>query len=146
VVYNDGERVERGVETLEWDADTAGKGGYDHYILKEIHEQPRALRQAISGRINELETGVELDLSLPEEYLRPMEEIQIIACGTSYHAGLYAARLLEAYADVRVSVHIASEYDFDGGSSWSRLPKAAKPPIRSRRCVKQPRRGRRRSH
>ena len=122
VVYNDGERVEREVETLEWDADAAGKGGYDHYMLKEIHEQPRALRQAISGRINELDTGVELDLSLPEEYLRSMEEIQIIACGTSYHAGLYAAQLLEAYADVRVSVHIASEYDFDGGRDpWRTL-------------------------
>lgn len=114
-VYNEGERVEREIETLEWDADAAGKGGYDHYMLKEIHEQPRALRQAISGRIDELDTGVELELSLPETYLQSLEEIQIVACGTSYHAGLYAAELLETYADVVVSVHIASEYDFDGG-------------------------------
>ncbi len=121
-VYNSGERVEREVETIEWDADAAGKGGYDHYMLKEINEQPRALRQAISGRIDELETSVALDLSLPEEYLRSMEELQIVACGTSYHAGLYAAELLETFADVRVSVHIASEYDFDGGRDpWRTL-------------------------
>ncbi|MXR40759.1 glutamine--fructose-6-phosphate transaminase (isomerizing) [Halobaculum sp. WSA2] len=121
-IYNHGERVERDVETLEWDADAAGKGGYDHYMLKEIHEQPRALRQAISGRVDELATSVDLDIDLPEEYLQSVEEIQIIACGTSYHAGLYAAELLEAHAEVRTSVHVASEYEFNGGRDpWRTL-------------------------
>jgi len=114
-IYNGGERVDRPTETLEWDAEDAGKSGYDHYMLKEIHEQPRALRQAVSGRVNDLATSVDLDVDLPEEYLRSIEEIQIIACGTSYHAGLYAADLLETHADVPVSVHVASEYEFDGG-------------------------------
>ncbi|OYR56626.1 glutamine--fructose-6-phosphate transaminase (isomerizing) [Halorubrum halodurans] len=113
-IYNDGERVTRETETLEWDAEAAGKSGYDHYMLKEIHEQPRALRQAISGRIDDLGTEVELDVGLPEEYLHSLEEIQIIACGTSYHAGLYAKELLETHADIRVTVHIASEYEFTG--------------------------------
>lgn len=113
-IYNDGERVTRETETLEWDAEAAGKSGYDHYMLKEIHEQPRALRQAISGRIDDMGTGVELDVALPEEYLNSLEEIQIIACGTSYHAGLYAKELLETHADIRVTVHVASEYEFTG--------------------------------
>jgi glucosamine--fructose-6-phosphate aminotransferase (isomerizing) len=121
-IYNDGDRVERDTETLEWDADAAGKSGYEHYMLKEIHEQPRALRQAISGRIDELATDVELDVELPAEYLHSIEEIQIIACGTSYHAGLYAKELLEPTADVRVSVTIASEYEFTGGRDpWRTL-------------------------
>ncbi|TKX67647.1 glutamine--fructose-6-phosphate transaminase (isomerizing) [Halorubrum sp. GN11GM_10-3_MGM] len=114
-VYNDGARVQRDTQTLEWDADAAGKSGYNHYMLKEIHEQPRALRQAISGRINDFETGVDLDIDLTAEYLRAVEEIQIVACGTSYHAGLYAKELLETAADVRVTVTIASEYEFSGG-------------------------------
>jgi glucosamine--fructose-6-phosphate aminotransferase (isomerizing) len=114
-IYNDGTQVQRDIQTLEWDADAAGKSGYDHYMLKEIHEQPRALRQAISGRIDDLGTGVDLDIDLSAEYLRSVEEIQIIACGTSYHAGLYAKELLETAADVRVTVTIASEYEFTGG-------------------------------
>jgi len=121
-IFNDGERVERSTETLDWDADAAGKSGYDHYMLKEIHEQPRALRQAISGRIDELATSVDLDVDLPDEYLQSVEEIQIVACGTSYHAGLFAKELLEAKADIRVTVHVASEYDFQGGRDpWRTL-------------------------
>ena len=121
-IFNDGKRVERTTETLDWDADAAGKSGYDHYMLKEIHEQPRALRQAISGRIDELATNVDLDVDLPDEYLQSVEEIQIVACGTSYHAGLFAKELLEAKADVRVTVHVASEYDFQGGRDpWRTL-------------------------
>jgi glucosamine--fructose-6-phosphate aminotransferase (isomerizing) len=81
-IYNDGTPVTRDTETLEWDAEDAGKSGYEHYMLKEIHEQPRALRQAISGRVDDLETSVELDLDLPQEYIQSVEEIQIIACGT----------------------------------------------------------------
>ena len=121
-IYNDGTQVQRDTQTLEWDADAAGKSGYDHYMLKEIHEQPRALRQAISGRIDDLGTGIDLDLDLSAKYLRSVEEIQIIACGTSYHAGLYAKELLETAADVRVTVTIASEYEFTGGRDpWETL-------------------------
>ncbi|WP_435096258.1 glutamine--fructose-6-phosphate transaminase (isomerizing) [Halarchaeum sp. P4] len=121
-VEHDGEPVERGVEQIEWEADAAEKGGYDHYMLKEIHEQPQALRQTLSGRVDEMQGTVDLDLELPEEYLRSLEEIQIVACGTSYHAGLYAAKLLEEHADVRVTVHVASEYEFKGGRDpWRTL-------------------------
>jgi glutamine---fructose-6-phosphate transaminase (isomerizing) len=111
-IINDGGVVKRDRQTVDWDAEAAEKGGYEHYMRKEIHEQPRAVRQALSGRIDELTGTVDLDLSLSKEYCRSLDEIQIVACGTSYYAGLYAAKLLEEFADVRVSVHIASEYEF----------------------------------
>ncbi len=121
-IRNGGEVVEREVETVEWEAEAAEKGGYDHYMLKEIHEQPQALRQALSGRIDEIGGDVDLDVSLPAEYLNSLEEIQIVACGTSYHAGLYAAKLIERHADVRTSTTVASEYRFEGGRDpWRTL-------------------------
>ncbi|MFB6211023.1 MAG: glutamine--fructose-6-phosphate transaminase (isomerizing) [Halobacteriales archaeon] len=121
-IRNDGEAVDRPIETVEWEADAAEKGGYEHYMLKEIHEQPQSLRQTLSGRIDELNAEADLDLSLPEEYLNSLEEIQIIACGTSYHAGRYAKELFEEYADVRTSVEIASEYTVGGGRDpWRTL-------------------------
>jgi glucosamine--fructose-6-phosphate aminotransferase (isomerizing) len=120
--YVEGEVVDREVEKIEWEAEAAEKGGYDHYMLKEIHEQPQALRQAISGRVDEMKGEVELDVDLPAEYLNSLEEVQFVAAGTSYHAGLYAAQLFEEYADVRTSVEIASEYEFGGGRDpWRTL-------------------------
>ncbi|MFD1685895.1 glutamine--fructose-6-phosphate transaminase (isomerizing) [Halobellus litoreus] len=121
-VYADGERVSRDVVEVDWDAEAAEKGGYEHYMLKEIHEQPTALRQTISGRIDEMNGEADLELDLPTEYLNSLEEVQFVACGTSYHAGLYAAKLFEEYADVRASAEIASEYEFDGGRDpWRTL-------------------------
>ncbi len=121
-IVNSDKRVEPERQTIDWDADAAEKGGYEHYMRKEIHEQPHAVRQALSGRVDELSGSVDLDLSLSEEYCNSLDEIQIIACGTSYYAGLYAAELLEQYADVRVSVHIASEYVFRGNRDpWRTL-------------------------
>jgi glucosamine--fructose-6-phosphate aminotransferase (isomerizing) len=113
-VYADGEEISRDVVKVEWDPEAAEKGGYDHYMLKEIHEQPTALRQAISGRIDRVKGEADLELDLPAEYLNSLEEVQFVACGTSYHAGLYAAKLFEEYADVRASAEIASEYEFTG--------------------------------
>jgi len=114
-VYRNGNLVTRGTQTVDWEAEAAEKAGYDHYMLKEIHEQPQALRQTISGRLDVASGNVDLDLDFPENYLQSLEEIQVVAAGTSYHAGLYARRLLEEYADVRCSVEIASEYEFTGG-------------------------------
>ena len=89
-VFHDGERVTRPVQTVEWDAAAAGKAGHDHYMHKEIHEQPTALRQAISGRFDTLGSEPTLDVSLDDRYLQAVDAIHIVACGTSYHAGLYA--------------------------------------------------------
>ncbi|MEF8858637.1 MAG: glutamine--fructose-6-phosphate transaminase (isomerizing), partial [Halolamina sp.] len=120
--YVDSEVVDREIEEIEWKAEAAEKGGYDHYMLKEIHEQPQALRQAISGRVDEIKGEADLEVDLPAEYLNSLEEIQFVAAGTSYHAGLYASELFEEYADVRTSVEIASEYEFGGGRDpWRTL-------------------------
>ncbi|WP_135301890.1 glutamine--fructose-6-phosphate transaminase (isomerizing) [Haloarcula amylovorans] len=114
-VRHDGASVERAVHRIAWDPDAAEKGGYDHYMLKEIHEQPQALRQAIAGRIDAVEERVELDLSLSAAFLDSLDEIQLVACGTSYHACLYGKQLLESLADVRVTVEFGSEYAVGSG-------------------------------
>ncbi|WP_323677101.1 glutamine--fructose-6-phosphate transaminase (isomerizing) [Halorubellus sp. PRR65] len=121
-VRQDGAWVDRETKTVDWEAEAAEKGGYEHYMLKEIHEQPGALRQTLSGRVDEVAGDVDLDLDLPASVLEDVEEIQLVACGTSYHAGLYARRLLERFADVRVTVEVASEYEFTGGRDpWETL-------------------------
>jgi len=121
-IHRDGSVVDPDIETIEWDAEAAEKGGYDHYMLKEIHEQPQSLRQTISGRLDADAGDVELDVEIPEEYLQSLEEIQFVACGTSYYAGEYAARLVEDLADVRATVTLASEYEFDAGRDpWRTL-------------------------
>ena len=121
-ITNDGRAVDRPRERVEWEAEAAEKSGYDHYMLKEIHEQPTALRQTLSGRIDELNGEADIEVDLPKEYLNSLDEVTFIACGTSYHAGLYAAQLVESLADVRASAEVASEYEFDGGRDpWRTL-------------------------
>jgi glucosamine--fructose-6-phosphate aminotransferase (isomerizing) len=121
-IYNDGTPVDREPRTVDWDPKAAEKGGYDHYMRKEIDEQPSSLRQALTGRVDGDAGTVDLDLDLPTGYLDSLEEVQFVAAGTSYHAGLYAAELVEEAADVRASVHVASEYDFSGGRDpWRTL-------------------------
>ncbi|ERH00285.1 MAG: glucosamine 6-phosphate synthetase, partial [Haloquadratum sp. J07HQX50] len=114
-VWNGDQRVERDVERVEWEAEAAEKGGYEHFMRKEIHEQPSALRQTLSGRIDLSAATAELNLGFEEAFLESIEEIQFVACGTSYYAALYAAELLERFGDVRTSATIASEYRFGGG-------------------------------
>ncbi|OIB56011.1 glutamine--fructose-6-phosphate transaminase (isomerizing) [Natrialba sp. SSL1] len=121
-ITQDRDPVDRPIETVDWDADAAEKGGYDHYMLKEIHEQPTALRQALSGRVNLDDGTADLNLEFPPGFLESLEEIQLIACGTSYYAAQYAAGLLESVADVRASAQLASEYTFNGGRDpWRTL-------------------------
>lgn len=109
-------------ETVDWDAESAEKGGYEHYMRKEIHEQPHALRQTLSERIDLNAGRLALDLDFPTGYLDSLEEVQFVAAGTSYYASRYGARLLEELADVRTSVSISSEYDFGGGRDpWRTL-------------------------
>jgi glucosamine--fructose-6-phosphate aminotransferase (isomerizing) len=99
----DGTRREKPVDTVEWDPEETGKSGYDHYMLKEIHEQPRALRQCLQGRVDELGGQVALDLDAAPE------RVQFVACGTSYHAALYGAALFRA-AGVPARAFYAHEY------------------------------------
>ncbi|MCU4800392.1 glutamine--fructose-6-phosphate transaminase (isomerizing) [Halobacteria archaeon HArc-gm2] len=101
----DGTVVEKAVDTVSWDPEETGKSGYDHYMLKEIHEQPRALRQCLRGRVDELSASVDIgDLG----DLSPTG-VQFVACGTSYHAAFYAAQLFQS-AGIPAQAFLASEY------------------------------------
>ena len=119
-IFAHGEPVDREIETVTWEADAAEKGGYDHYMRKEIHEQPEALRQTLAGRLDVDAGDVDLDVSFPPGFLADLEEIRIVACGTSYYAGRYAAQLFEDLAGVRATVEIASEYEFGAGRTPDR--------------------------
>ncbi|WP_049980125.1 glutamine--fructose-6-phosphate transaminase (isomerizing) [Halolamina rubra] len=114
-VYNDGEVVDREPQEIKWDAEDTSKAGHDHYMHKEIHEQPHALRQTLSGRVDETAGKVDLELDLGDELLEGIDRVHIVACGTSYHAGLYAKRLFETYSGLSVEVSRASEYRVHDG-------------------------------
>jgi glucosamine--fructose-6-phosphate aminotransferase (isomerizing) len=108
----DGNPVERASEEVTWDADAAEKGGYETFMLKEIHEQPDAVAETIADRLPG-EDGVDLsDVELDDEYLRGVRRIVIVACGTSYHAGLIGRYAIEEWARVPVEMDIASEYRY----------------------------------
>jgi glucosamine--fructose-6-phosphate aminotransferase (isomerizing) len=101
----DGNTVEKPVDTVDWDPEETGKSGYDHFMLKEIHEQPRAIRQCLRGRVDEMTASVDIgDLG----DLSPTG-VQFVACGTSYHAALYGAQLLRE-AGIPAQTFLASEY------------------------------------
>ncbi|MFB6222874.1 MAG: glutamine--fructose-6-phosphate transaminase (isomerizing), partial [Haloarcula sp.] len=105
VTDTDGTVIEKEVDTVEWDPEETGKSGYEHYMLKEIHEQPRALRQCLRGRVDELAGTVGIgDLG----DLSPTG-VQFVACGTSYHAALHGAQLFRE-AGIPAQAFLASEY------------------------------------
>jgi glutamine---fructose-6-phosphate transaminase (isomerizing) len=108
----EGNPIERDSEEVTWDADAAEKGGYETFMLKEIHEQPDAVAETISDRLPD-DDGVDLsDVELDDEYLRGVRRIVIVACGTSYHAGLIGRYAIEEWARVPVEMDIASEYRY----------------------------------
>jgi glucosamine--fructose-6-phosphate aminotransferase (isomerizing) len=108
-----GEQVERPVETVEWDEETAEKGGYETFMLKEICEQADAIANAIADRTARGD-GVDLaeDGALDESLLDGVSRIVIVACGTSYHAGLIGRYAIEEWARLPVEMDIASEYRY----------------------------------
>ncbi len=108
-----GKLLEKEVQTIDWNASMAEKAGYRHFMLKEIYEQPQAITNTVSGRIN-LETGV---VELPEVHLSQadlsnIDRIFLVACGTSWHAALIAKYWIERYANISVEVDIASEFRY----------------------------------
>ena len=105
--------VDRQVDTLVWDPIQVEKGGYKHFMLKEIHEQPRALQETFSGRANFERGEVDLaDWGISEDRLRAIERIQLLACGTSWHAALIGKFLIEQLVRVPVEVDYGSEYRY----------------------------------
>jgi len=112
IVDADGNPVARETEEVTWDAAAAEKDGYETFMLKEIHEQPEAVAETIGDRLP-AEGGVDLsDAGLEDSVLRELERIVIVACGTSYHAGLVGRYAVEEWARVPVEMDIASEYRY----------------------------------
>ena len=106
-----GEAFEPEVTHVDWDLDVAEKGGYPDFMLKEIHEQPRVIRDTLAGRlVNGALSIDELDLTLEE--LNLIDRVYVIACGTSYHAGLIAKNLIEGWARIPCEVEVASEFRY----------------------------------
>ncbi len=107
-----GNPVEREAEEVDWDEAAAEKGGYETFMLKEIHEQADAVAETIADRLPG-DDGVDLsELGLDEGFLRELRRIVIVACGTSYHAGLVGRYAIEEWARVPVEMDVASEYRY----------------------------------
>jgi glucosamine--fructose-6-phosphate aminotransferase (isomerizing) len=114
VTVYDGQRnvVERAPYHVTWDAATAEKEGYDHFMLKEIHEQPKGIRDTLVSRLD-AQGNVKLDgIRLTKEDLERLDRIYIVACGTAYHAGLVGKYAIERLAKIPVEVDIASEFRY----------------------------------
>ena len=96
-------------QKIEWDIQSAQKGGYRHFMLKEIFEQPQVMGDCMAGRVNFQNNTI----TIPELHNTPLpQKLRIVACGTSYHAGLWAAPLMEQWAHIPCSVEIASEFRY----------------------------------
>ena len=109
----DGKVVTRDTNRITWDPIMAEKAGYRHFMLKEIYEQPRALADTISPRINEESAEIYLeDLKIEESKLKKIKKITIVACGTSWHAALVGKFLIESISKIPVEVDIASEFRY----------------------------------
>jgi glucosamine--fructose-6-phosphate aminotransferase (isomerizing) len=107
-----GEAIEREITEIDWDEETAEKGGYETFMLKEIHEQPDAIAETIADRTVRPD-GVDLNgEGLDEALLNDVDRIVVVACGTSYHAGLIGRYAIEEWARVPVEVDVASEYRY----------------------------------
>jgi glucosamine--fructose-6-phosphate aminotransferase (isomerizing) len=106
-----GGAIEREVEEVEWDNEAAEKGGYDTFMLKEIHEQADAVAETLADRLHP--EGIDLgDIGLSDEFLRNVRRIVIVACGTSYHAGLVGRYAIETWSRVPVEMDVASEFRY----------------------------------
>ncbi len=109
----DGVPVRKDVKSVSWSPLMAEKGGYRHFMLKEIYEQPRAIADTLRGRFNAESGEVNLEeFGINEEYLKAVERIFIVACGTSYHAALIGKYMIEGLARIPVEVDIASEFRY----------------------------------
>ncbi|GGH39462.1 glutamine--fructose-6-phosphate transaminase (isomerizing) [Paenibacillus segetis] len=109
----EGNFISREMITVDWDAVTAEKGGFDHFMLKEIHEQPKAYRDTMRGRIDESGQSVVFPgLNLTEEKIRSLNSVHIVACGTAYHAGLVGGTVIEQLVRIPVANDVASEYRY----------------------------------
>ena len=115
--YNlDGDEIEKEPTLIEWDAEAAEKAGFEHFMMKEIHEQPRA----VTDTVNSVVKDGRIDLSqvgLTEEEIRGISQIYIVACGSAYHVGVTAQYVMEDLAKIPVRVELASEFRYKSDRS-----------------------------
>ena len=113
VIYDDNRKVvDRDVFHVTWDSDAAEKEGYEHFMLKEIYEQPKGISDTLHRRIDE-NGEIKLDgIDISKEELEGLSRIYIVACGTAYHAGLVGKTVIEKYAKIPVEVDVASEFRY----------------------------------
>ena len=105
--------IEKKVFTVNWNAEAAEKGGYEHFMLKEIHEQPKAVKDTMRERIKKDGSGVLLgELGWTSKFLGSFNKVYIVACGTAYHAGLVGKFYIEKLARILVEVDVASEFRY----------------------------------
>ncbi|MBO5534692.1 MAG: glutamine--fructose-6-phosphate transaminase (isomerizing) [Clostridia bacterium] len=108
--YNlDGDTIEHTPITIDWDAEAAEKGGFEHYMLKEIHEQPVAVRETMNSYVHDRRITFE---DVDESVLAGLERIYIVGCGSAYHAGLAGKAVLESLTDLPVEIDLASEFRY----------------------------------
>ncbi|MBV6716550.1 glutamine--fructose-6-phosphate transaminase (isomerizing) [Paenibacillus chitinolyticus] len=109
----EGNFISREMFRVDWDLVTAEKAGFDHFMMKEIYDQPKAYRDTIGSRISEAGDRVILDeISMTADQIRNIRNIQIVACGTAYHAGLVGKSVIEKLARIPVETDVASEYRY----------------------------------
>lgn len=108
----EGEKTEKPVKHVTWNADAAEKGGYEHFMLKEICEQPDAIKATMTSRILPGQPIRLDDISFTEDEIKNIEKIYIVACGTAYHAGVVGKYVIEKLAKIPVEVDIASEFRY----------------------------------
>ncbi|MBU0573940.1 MAG: glutamine--fructose-6-phosphate transaminase (isomerizing) [Candidatus Margulisiibacteriota bacterium] len=109
----DGDTVKKEISFISWDPESAEKGGYTHFMLKEIHEQPKAIRDTIKDRIKLDSCQVHFDeLNLTEEEIRNINRVVFTACGTSWHAGLAGEYIMEKFVNIPTEVEYAAEFRY----------------------------------
>ena len=107
----DEEEITKEPVTIEWDANAAEKGGYEHFMLKEIYEQPRTITDTISPRIKNGDIVID-ELNMTDEEIKAVKKIYIVACGSAYHTGVTAKYVLEGLVRIPVEVDVASEFRY----------------------------------
>jgi glutamine---fructose-6-phosphate transaminase (isomerizing) len=112
LLTEEGEVINKEIFHVTWNADAAEKGGYEHFMIKEIHEQPKAIRDTMTSRIA-LGKPITLDkISITKEQIQNIDRIYIVACGTAYHAGVVGKYVIESLARIPVEIDIASEFRY----------------------------------
>ena len=110
--YNlDGEEIQKQMKTIEWDAEAAEKAGFEHFMMKEIHEQPKAVQDTLNSVVKDGQIDLS-EIGLTDENIQDIDQIYIIACGSAYHVGMAAQYVFEDMVRVPVRVELASEFRY----------------------------------